>query len=1147
MAGESPPLAFRDVDIHRPGNPPCFLPLHCTLSPSEQLAEEKMSIKASIYHLTHYKYDTPVKLGPQIIRLKPASHSKTRVISHSLKITPENHFVNLQQDPYGNYLARYVFPDPVTEFKIEVDLVADMTVYNPFDFFVEESAEMWPFQYPEDLRDDLKIYMQPEPMDEALAAFLSTIDRTPTRTTDFVVGLNARLQRDISYVIRMEPGVQTPEQTLTAALGSCRDTSWLLVEVLRNLGFAARFVSGYLIQLAPDLKSLDGPSGTEVDFTDLHAWCEVYLPGAGWIGLDPTSGLLTGESHIPLAATPHYRNAAPISGAIFGQANAEFDFAMTVTRVAEHPRITKPFSEESWEALNALGETVDKLLVEQDVRLTMGGEPTFVSIDDLQGEEWNTAAVGPTKRDLADKLIRKLREKFAPGGFLHYGQGKWYPGESLPRWTFSLYWRKDGKPIWQNPALIAAEGAKTGAGPEDAGKLLTAIAKELAIEPDMVLPAFEDPAEWIIKEGSLPENVDPSNSKLKDPEERNRIARVFERGLTVATGYILPVQAWNAKAGGQRWISERWKTRRGKIFLVPGDSPVGYRLPLGTLPYVPPSRYPYIHEADPSIPRQPLPEVVVPAGRAMPEASFHSGENAQARVEQTLGEIGGAVRTAMSVEPRDGRLCVFMPPTERIEDYLELIAAAENAAAELNLPIHIEGYPPPHDERINVIRVAPDPGVIEVNIHPAASWQECVAITTTVYEEARQTRLGTDKFLIDGRHTGTGGGNHVVVGGKNPADSPFLRRPDLLKSLVLHWQRHPSMSYLFSGLFIGPTSQAPRFDEARHDSLYELEIAMAQVPAPGKGEPPLPWLVDRLFRNVLIDVTGNTHRSEICIDKLFSPDGPTGRLGLVEFRGFEMPPNARMSLAQQLLVRALIARYWKDPIDGRLVRWGTSLHDRFMLPHYIWQDFLDVLADLKVHGFDLRPEWFQAQLEFRFPFSGEVEYEGNKLELRQALEPWHVMGEEGAIGGTVRFVDSSVERLQVKLESSNPSRYTVACNGRAVPLSPTGVAGVSVAGVRFKAWHPASGLHPVLPVNTPLTFDIYDTWSQRSIGGCIYHVAHPGGRNYETFPVNTNEAEARRLARFEPWGHTAGAYPLQPELTSPEFPLTLDLRRPRGI
>jgi uncharacterized protein (DUF2126 family)/transglutaminase-like putative cysteine protease len=1120
-----------------------------------------MTIEVALHHRTTYRYDRPVALGPQIVRLRPAPHSRTPIVSYSLKIEPKDHFINWQQDPQGNYLARLVFLEKTDFFEVTVDLIADMAVVNPFDFFLEPEAEQWPFAYDPGLAEEIAPFRKLEPMGPLLQQWLAKVDRHKQRTVDFIVSLNARLQKEIGYVIRMEPGVQSCEETLALGRGSCRDTGWLLVTIMRHLGFAARFASGYLIQLVQDEKPLEGPEGPTRDFTDLHAWCEVYLPGAGWIGLDPTSGLLTGEGHIPLACTPEPASAAPIEGDV-ENSEVQFAYDMSVRRVRETPRVTKPYSEQQWNALLGVGETIERDIAKSSVKLTMGGEPTFVSADDMDGDEWNTLALGPEKRRLAGVLFRRLADRFATGPLLHFGQGKWYPGEQLPRWALGCHWRKDGEPIWRDPGLTALEARPAGADAVIAERFAAAFAERLQLDPSYLFQAFEDTWYYLWRERRLPGNVTVEQSKVKNELERVRLARIFEQGLESPVGTVLPIQ--REYNGRGRWKSGLWFLRSEKCYLIPGDSPIGYRLPLDSLPWAAPMDAGFLAEPDPMIQHPALPAIdafrrapilrLQEPGR--PARSEGDGEAARREAwkralapDHPRPAVGSSpawiVRAAISFEPREGHLFVFMPPTERTEDYLELVAAVEDTAEELGQPVFIEGYPPPTgDSRLLHFSVTPDPGVIEVNIHPSAEWRDVVAKTEIVYEEARNTRLSAQKFMIDGRHTGTGGGNHITLGGPSAADSPLLRRPDLLKSLLGYWLNHPSLSYLFSGLFIGPTSQHPRVDEARNDALHELEIAFRQV-APGRQTPP--WLVDRIFRHLLVDATGNAHRTEFCIDKLFTPDSAAGRRGLLELRAFEMPPHWRMSVAQQALLRGLVSAFWDRPYEKRLSRWGTRLHDDFMLPHFVWQDFADVLDDLSQAGYRFDLEWFAPHFEFRFPRIGEIARRGIELELRQALEPWHVLGEEPGGGATVRYVDSSVERLQVKVAGLNDARHVIACNGWRLPLRATGVAGEYVAGVRYRAWQPANALHPTVGVNTPLTFDIHDTWSSRSLGGCSYHVAHPGGRSYDRMPVNANEAEARRRARFFAFGHTAAtageAMPEPRPLDNPEHPLTLDLRR----
>jgi uncharacterized protein (DUF2126 family)/transglutaminase-like putative cysteine protease len=1098
-----------------------------------------VSVHVALNHIMHYRYDRPVNLGPQIIRLRPAPHCRTRILSYSLKITPSEHFINWQQDPLSNYLARVVFQKPARELKIEVDLTAEMAVQNPFDFFLEPYAQRFPFKYEAIEARELAPFLLTGPATPLFARYLDSVSRTQRATIDFMVELNGRLAADVRYLIRMEPGVQAPEETLQKRSGSCRDSAELLVQLLRHLGLAARFVSGYLIQLVADTKPKVGPAGPSHDFTDLHAWCEVYLPGAGWIGLDPTSGLLTGEGHIPLSCTPDPQSAAPLSGAV-EECRTTFEYAMKVERVWQAPRVTKPYSEQQWSAIDALGKQIDATLQSEDVRLTMGGEPTFVSGENAQAPEWNTEALGENKRKIAADLFGKLKQRYARLGLAHFGQGKWYPGEQLPRWSLNCFWRKDGEPIWADDALTADEARRYPEAAANAPRLLQEVARRLSISAGYVFAAYEDAFYYLLRERKLPANVDPLNSQLADPLERARLARVLGGELGDPIGYVLPIAR---PLDGAAWHSSRWFLRSEHCYLIPGDSPIGYRLPLDSLPAVSPGDFPHIHPPDPTQDFGAL----APHGKLLEK---RAGDTAARPTRAEPDDAAppeaptGVIRTSLCAQQRNGVLYVFMPPTRTLDDYLQIVAAVEAGAKLLGQPVILEGYEPPQDPRLLNFKVTPDPGVIEVNVQPSASWDELSALTAHLYDTAQECGLRSEKFMIDGRHVGTGGGNHVVMGGAIPSDSPFLRRPDLLRSLISYWHNHPSLSYLFSGLFIGPTSQAPRVDEARNDSLYELEIAFKQFPEAGAEA--APWLVDRLLRNLLIDVTGNTHRAEFCIDKLYSPDTSSGRLGLLEMRAFEMPPHARMSLVQQLLLRSLVARFWREPYaPARLTRWGTQLHDRFLLPHFIHEDFADVVEEQNQAGFRMSLDWFAPHFEFRFPKLGDIVVRGALLELRQALEPWHVMGEEGAPGGTARYVDSSLERVELKASGLPHDRYVVTCNSRIVPLRPTGRAGEFVAGVRYRAWQPWSALHPTIGVHSPLAFDIVDTWMKRSAGGFRYHVVHPGGRSHETFPVNAFEAESRRLARFFRIGHTPGSMSVEPLPPSDEFPFTLDLRNHR--
>jgi uncharacterized protein (DUF2126 family) len=1108
-------------------------------------------VRLLVQHRSHYGYPTPASLGPHTIRLRPTAHARARIETYRLLIEQE-HRLRWQQDPYGNHIARVHFPAdaPVRALDLLVELVLDVRPVNPFDFLLEELAETVPFTYPDELRRELAPFLSLDDPAFARGPRFAAFDVELPRTGDtvaLVATLNQAVNQRVRYVIRDEPGVYTPEECLRAGRASCRDSAVLLAALLRARGLAARFVSGYLIQLTDEGMLPDQPRGVSRDVVDLHAWCEVYLPGAGWLGLDATSGLLCGEGHVPLccAATPSL--AAPLDGTSDTGAN-EVSFGMIVGRLGHEVRPTTPYTPEVWEGLCKAGDQVDVLLAEHQIALTMGGEPTFNSREHADAPEWNGEALGPTKWTQGVRLTDELRRRLAPGAVVLSRPGKWYPGESLPRWALEIIGRRDRTPLWPDRPELAPP-----AGAEQVARVAAALAARLGASAGLQ-PAWEDPWRLLQDEAALPVEVDARHAELDDPEERRRLARVLSRGASTMAGWVLPL----APAAGDGWVTERWQTRRGAIYLVPGDSPMGLRLPLGALgaaPPPPPVEEPVVEPPDPRreaelaalAERQARTARPGTAGPAGQDSGHASGQAFGPALGQAFGPalgLAAGVRTALCVEERDGVCWVFVPPLPSFERFCRLVAEIEAVRAATGVDVRVEGYPPPSSPAAYRFAVTPDPGVLEVNVPPTRSMREAQALIEEVFDAALHAGLHAEKYLLDGRMAGSGGGNHITLGGPSPLESPFVRRPALLGSLLTFLQHHPSISYMFSGLFVGPTSQAPRVDEARHDSLYELEIALARAfePAPDGATPP-PWLADMLFRHLLVDMTGNTHRAEVSIDKLFDPATPYGRQGLVELRAFEMPPHPRMVTAQLLLARALVASFAEAPYQGRLVRWGQALHDRFLLPHVMWRDFEDVLGHLATRGIDLPADGYRPFLELRCPLVGTLQAGDVTLEVRNAIEPWHVLGEELTATGTARYVDSSLERVEVRAVGLVPERHAVLVNGHALPMHATPVAGTYVAGVRFRAWAPPHSLHAHIGIHHPVRLDVVDTWARRSLGGCAYHVWHPEGRAFDAPPLTRFEASARRAQRFTIDGPQPFPVVPAPAAAHADAPWTLDLRR----
>lgn len=1048
-----------------------------------------MSTPVALIHHIEQAFGSRRTVPTHWLRVRPAPHTRPAVTAYTIQVDCQPHFLNWVRDPFENHVARLDLPEPVTGLALTVEILADLVPLNPFDFLTESEATRFPFEYAEQTRKELAPYLKIETPGARLSAWLKTLDHEPAYIVEKLGTLNQAVhQRVTSPGLNWNPAFPGTEAAILDGieLDGVLETggftpwqaAWLLTLSLRHLGLAARFTSGYRIFL-----DVSDPAS---DTASLHAWSEVFIPGAGWLGLDPAAGMYTHEGYIPLASTPEPVRALPLTGL-----DSRYPLQHTVkVRRLLPATLPNPYTEAQWADLNATGEQVNAVLAAQDIRLANAQTLSFVSPAHRYAPEWSTQALGQHKRQVAEELLQRLKRLWAAGAVIQETQGEWFGGETLPRWQLQVCFRSDGLPLWHHEDwhdIHALQEPLTAADLETFARSLT---RNLQLSPDYLLPAHEDPLYELWRNRRTLQFHPPAEA-LSDTTSRRQLADRLSETRCDPVAYVLPLR-WEPLTG--RWHSGRWSFRRGGLYLVPGDSAPGYRLPLGSLPVDAEAAALRDPERCPFETRSLLPGVHGELSTRL----THLLSAPLLEVADDDHPQGTVPRTALSLRLHQGRVRVFLPPLTHLEHYLELITAIEATAVTQGIPVMFEGYPPPQDHRLRRFTLEPDAAVLKLGLPMTSDWPLSQTTLTTAYAEAARLGLYGLHSRNTGSRMGPGGSTELVLGGEEPAQSPFLFRPRLLRSLIACWQHHPALSYFLAGRQIGPSGHAPRPDEGRADALYELDIALARMPL---DEPGLPWIPDRILRHLLADPSGDIRRAEIRIDSLYDPDRMGQRLGHIILRAFETAENAPLATAQLLLVRALIATLSRRPINRPLIDWGTALHDRYLLPGVLWADLKTVLAEIREAGIPIQDEWYQPLLEGRFPLLGGVQWGEIRLELRPAHEPWPILAEEVTASGVARFVDSANDRVQVEVWGITPDRHVLACNGRRVPLQSTGTRGHYLAGVRYKVWNPVATLHPTLPPVYDLAFDLIDTWTGKVVGRFTYQPPRPSVPGPVALPV----------------------------------------------